>query len=77
MPKTGVTFLLVDKLGNHIRGAKISLQNPHGYHTTFTNAEGLALIKCESTYDHERLYIDDRYYGQVDVEDGALVKVKL
>lgn len=74
-----VKILLEDKQGNPIKRAKISFPDIDGYHPAFTNADGSALIRCTSTNGKtlEQLYIDGRYYGVVNLEDGAVVKMRL
>lgn len=68
-----------DTQGNHIKGAKISFPDIDGYHPAFTDADGSALIRCTSTNGKilEQLYIDGRYYGAVNLKDGAVVKMRL
>ncbi|HNQ62191.1 MAG TPA: hypothetical protein PKJ62_07355 [Bacteroidia bacterium] len=74
-----VRILLEDKQGNPIKRAKISFPDIDGYHPAFTNAYGSAMIRCTSANGKtlERLYIDGRNYGEVDLEDGAVVKMRL
>jgi len=74
-----VRILLEDKQGNPIKRAKISFPDIDGYHPAFTNADGSPLIRCTSTNGKtlERFYIDGKNYGEVELEDGAVVKVRL